>query len=88
MTYDPDRDAKAPLEVNPNHHTGYAKPTSGMGMLLGLIALLVVGGFIFYAMNGDRTVATNDSRPASTAPSTTGSGTTTPAPRPATPTPR
>ena len=95
MTYDPNRDAKAPLDVNPNHsrYQGLRDNGSGGGLLLGILALLIVGGYIYYVMSDDTTVATKDTRPAATAPSTTGSaqrettGTPMPTQRPATPAP-
>ena len=56
-----------------------------MGLLLGLIALLLVGGFLFYGMRGDDTDnVASDGRPAATQTNTTGTGgaikPTTPAP--------
>ena len=96
MTYDPGRDPTNPLDVNPNQrrYQGFRDSGSGMATLLGILAILILGGFFFYSMSGDRTVATNDSRPAATAPSTTGAaaprettGATMPAQRPATPAP-
>ena len=94
MTYDPDRDAKAPLDVNPNQRRDFPDKSSRSGMLLGLLALLLIGGFIWYTMSDTNpTVATKETRPAAAAPSTTGSApreTTSapmPAQRPATPAP-
>lgn len=93
MTYDPGRDPTNPLDVNPRSRRTLPNSGSGMGMLLGILALLVIGGFIFYAMSDNATVATNDSRPAATAPSTTGSaprettGSPMPTQRPAIPAP-
>ena len=74
MTYDPMRDTRAPADVNPNMRPHNHEHTGTGAGLLGLLALLLVGGFLYYAMSGERTVATNDSRPAATAPSTTGAG--------------
>ena len=73
MTYDPGRDPTDPLDVNPNQrrYQGFRDNGSGMFMLLGILAILILGGLFFYSMGGDRTVATNDTRPAATAPSTT-----------------
>ena len=79
MTYDPDRDTRAPSDVNPNRRP-YERNAGGrsMGLVLGLIALLLVGGFLFYGMRDANNVA-SDNRPTATQPDTTGStGTTTP----------
>src|SRR5690349_5038061 len=72
MTYDPDRDARAPGEMNPNvrPHEREANRT-GLYVMLGLAALVLVGAFIF--MNRPATVAT-DARPDARPPITTGAG--------------
>jgi hypothetical protein len=74
MTYDPDRDTRAPGDVNPNTRP-YKRPRTGggYGVLLGLLALLIIGGFLFYNMGRSATVAT-DARPDVRAPVTTGAG--------------
>ena len=77
-----------------NHPESERDGSFGMPMLLGLLALLLIGGFMFYSMSDNATVASNDSRPAVTAPSTTGAaaprettGAPMPTQRPATPAP-
>lgn len=78
MTYDPDRDARAPGDVNPNTRP-YDRPPhapqrgNGLGIMLGLLAALLIGGFVFYNMSRPATVATDDVRDARP-PVTTGAG--------------
>ncbi len=71
MTYDPDRDARASGDVNPNvrAHEREAGRT-GLYAMLGVAALVLVGAFMF--MNRPATVAT-DGRP-DARPVTTGAG--------------
>ncbi|ARP98628.1 hypothetical protein [Pseudorhodoplanes sinuspersici] len=72
MTYDPDRDARAPDDVNPNRRP-YERRAGGrsMGLVLGLIALLLVGGFLFYSMRDANDIA-SDNRPTASQSDTTG----------------
>jgi hypothetical protein len=70
MTYDPD--------LHPNRADRARSYNAGFGWLLGLVALLLIGGFLMFSMSGSDDVATNE-RPAATAPATTGSGTVAPA---------
>ena len=78
MTYDPDRDARAPGDMSPTTRP-YDRPPyppkrgNGLGILLGLMAALLVGSFIVYSMSGPASVAT-DGRPDAIAPATTGAG--------------
>jgi hypothetical protein len=76
MTYDPDRDAKAPSEMNPNVRPS-DRPGNGMGMGMwfAIFAVLAVASFFFFSSERFGSVATND-RPAVTIPNTTGSGDT------------
>lgn len=79
MTYDPNRDTRIPGDMNPRaRRYDRMRSNSGLGLLLGLIALLLIGGFLFYNM-GDRDNVASNSRPAATA--TTGSGAPAPAVR-------
>ena len=57
MTYDPERDARAPADVNPNTRP-HERLRSGNGMpiMLGLLALLLIGGFLFYSMSRETKV--------------------------------
>jgi len=72
MTYDPDRDDRAPADVNPNRRP-YDRGGAGLSaaMMLALMAAFLAVGFWFYA-TADRTVATRE-RPAAEA-TTTGEG--------------
>lgn len=85
MTYDPDRDTRAPGDANPNRRpyeragTGWSVP-----LMLGLIVAFVAAGFWFYAMNSDPT-ATTANRPLEER-TTTGAGSQE-RPLPNTPTP-
>lgn len=83
MTYDPDRDARAPADVSPNERP-YSRSGAGLSvaLMLGLLAAFVAVGIWFYASPDDPAVAT-DNRPAQER-STTGAGTQ---PLPQTPTP-
>ncbi len=80
MTYEPGRDPKDPLDVHPQRRTYDAARASAAGwpMILGLLALAIIGALFFYNM-GDRTTVATDNRPAATSPSTTGSGMNNPA---------
>lgn len=85
MTYDPDRDARAPKNVNPNVRPYEREgPELSTVMMLSLVALFLAVGFWFYATSGSDTVATDD-RPKAEG-TTTGSGSQE-APLPKTPTP-
>ena len=76
MTYDPNRDTRAPGETNPNRRPDARNSGGmGMGMVLGLLALVILGGLLFYNMRGDNNVASTN-QPAGTQQSTTGSGST------------
>ncbi len=83
MTYDPDRDARAPSEVSPNERP-FSRQGAGLSvaLMLGLLAAFVAVGFWFYASPDDPAVVT-DNRPAEER-STTGAGRQ---PLPQTPTP-
>jgi hypothetical protein len=83
MTYDPDRDTRAPADVSPNQRP-YSRNGAGLSvaLMLGLMAAFVAVGIWFYASPDDPAVAT-DNRPAEER-STTGAGTQ---PLPRTPTP-
>ncbi len=83
MTYDPDRDARAPSNVSPNERP-YSRQGAGLStaLILGLLAAFVAVGIWFYASPDDPAVVT-DNRPAEER-STTGAGTQ---PLPQTPTP-
>lgn len=74
MTYDPDRDARAPNDVNPNTRS-YERPRGGSGLavMLGLIAVLIVGGFVFYSLSRQASLAT-DGKPDAQPLVTTGAG--------------
>jgi hypothetical protein len=72
MTYDPD--------FTPNRADRARSYNAGFGWLLGFVALLLMGGFLMFGLSDNDNVATKD-RPAATAPATTGSGSTAPAPR-------
>jgi hypothetical protein len=72
MTYDPD--------PHPNRVDQARSYNAGLGWLLGLVALLLVGGFLMFGVSSDEDVATKD-RPAATTASTTGSNTATPEPK-------
>jgi hypothetical protein len=87
MTYDPDRDARAPSDVSP-HERPYSRQGAGLSvaLMLGLLAAFVAVGIWYYASPDDPADAT-DNRPAQERlttgeRSTTGSGTL-----PRTPTP-
>lgn len=83
MTYDPDRDARAPADVYPNQRP-YSRQGAGLSvaLMLGLMAAFVAVGIWFYAT--DPAVVTDD-RPAQER-STAGAGSQE-QPLPATPTP-
>lgn len=74
MTYDPDRDARAPADVSPNQRP-YSRNGAGLSvaLMLGLMAAFVAVGIWYYASPHDPAVAT-DNRPAEER-STTGAGT-------------
>jgi hypothetical protein len=61
MTYDPDRDARAPADVSPNRRP-YEREGTGLSvaLMLALMAAFVAAGFWFYALDnsvtGDRMV--------------------------------
>ena len=83
MTYEPGRDPQNPLDVHPKsrefrHET---PPKAGMstGMWVGIAAALAIVMFVMFNMAGNDNVAT-DTRPVTNPTSTTGSGTSTPAP--------
>ena len=88
MTYDPDRDAKAPLDVNPNVRPYDRKGFSGMGIMLGAFALLALGAIFLFSTRDTNNVASNQMRapvthtpPASIQREPTGSGSSPPAPQ-------
>jgi len=64
MTYDPDRDARAPADVNPTERP-YSREGAGLSvaLMLGIMAAFIAVGFWFYATNNDPAVVT-DNRPA------------------------
>lgn len=73
MTYDPDRDARAPHDVNPNVRPYERdRPEFSTVIILGLTALFLAIGAWFYATSGGQSVAVDD-RPK--AEGTVGSGT-------------
>ena len=80
MTYDPDRDAKAPVEMNPNVRPEDG-PSNGMGLgvWFAILAVLAIASLFFFSADRDGSVATNN-RPTVITPSTTGSGATAPKP--------
>jgi hypothetical protein len=78
MTYDPDRDVRAPGDVNPNTRPYDRQPHApkrgnGLGIMLGLLVALLIGGFVFYNISRPATVAT-DGMPDARPPVTTGAG--------------
>ena len=80
MTFEPGRDPQNPLDVHPKERR-YEASRSGMpgvAVILGLMALAIIGALFFYNMTDRATVAT-DTRPTATAPTTTGAGTGNPA---------
>ena len=82
MTYDPDRDARAPADVSPNRRPYEREGTSlSVALMLALMAAFVAVGFWFYATSDSAIVATGE-RPAAT----TGTGAQEP-PLPNMPTP-
>lgn len=87
MTYDPDRDARAPADVSPNRRP-YERERTDVGavMTLSILGLFIAFGLWFYLTGGEHHTAATDDRPAASQ-TTTGSGTRE-APLPAnTPTP-
>ena len=84
MTYEPGRDPNNPLDVHPKERPYEAAAartsTTSWPLILGLLALAVIGAMFFYNMSDRSTVAT-DTRPAATSTATTGSGTNKSAPR-------
>ena len=78
MTYDPDRDAKAPRDMNPNVRPADRPRGMGMGLWVGLLAALAIATFILFNSGRDNNVATD--RPVTNPPATTGSSPTVPAP--------
>lgn len=85
MTYDPDRDARAPADVNPNTRP-YKRGGAGLSvaLMLGLMAAFVAMGFWLSATKDD-TVATGN--PPSAERTTTGAAPQD-RPPPETPTPQ
>ena len=84
MTYDPDRDARAPADVSPNRRPHERGGTGlSVALMLALMAAFVAVGFWFYATQ-DTTTLVGD-RPA--AERTTTGTTPKEAPLPNTPTP-
>jgi hypothetical protein len=83
MTYDPDRDARAPADISPNSRP-YERTGTGLSvaLMVALMAAFVAVGFWLSASNDSAPVVT-DQRPAAER-STTGSRET---PLPNTPTP-
>lgn len=82
MTYDPDRDARAPADVSPNRRPYEREGTSlSVALMLALMAAFVAVGFWFYATS-DRAIVATGERPAAT----TGTGAQEP-PLPNMPTP-
>lgn len=83
MTYDPDRDARAPSDVSPNERP-YSRQGAGLSvaLIVGLLAAFVAVGIWFYA-SPDDPAAVTDNRPAEER-ATTGAGSQ---PLPQTPTP-
>lgn len=79
MTYDPDRDARAPDEMNPNVRAEGQPRGMGIGLWLAILVVLALSTFYFFGMDRNGTVATTD-RPTAITPSTTGSGVTAPEP--------
>jgi hypothetical protein len=85
MTYDPDRDSRAPADVSPNTRPYERdRPDLSVIAMLGIMAAFIGFGLWFYMTGGEHSVA-HDDRPAVTG-TTTGSGTRE-APLPNTPTP-
>jgi hypothetical protein len=61
MTYDPDRDARAPADVNPNTRPHDREgPRFSALLMLGLLVAFIAAGLWFYAQSGDTTVTTED----------------------------
>lgn len=84
MTYDPDRDQRAPADMNPNlrpHERGPGGTKFGIGLLLGLFAIAVFGAFLYFGFSGGERVAENPPVP----PASTGAAS--PAEEPIRPTP-
>ena len=83
MTNDPGRDPQHPLDVNPKprEFRDETPPKAGMstGLWVGILAALAIATFVMFNMRGNDNVAM-DNRPVTNAPSTTGSGATTPPP--------
>jgi hypothetical protein len=81
MTYEPGRDPASPLDVHPRRRTYDAARAGAAGwpMILGLLALAILGALFFFNM-GDRSTVATDNRPTAS-PATTGSGINNPAPR-------
>ncbi|MGD9924570.1 MAG: hypothetical protein AB7V13_24455 [Pseudorhodoplanes sp.] len=84
MTYDPDRDARAPEDANPNVRPHERKRSDHVVILLTLFALFIGAGVWLYAKD-DSPLATNPDAP-SAERTTTGTATREP-PLPDTPTP-
>ena len=88
MTYDPDHDARAPKDMNPNvRHNDLPKTGPGKIILLAALVALIIGGFVYYGTS-DSNIASNEMRapvqatpPASIQRETTGTGSTPPAPQ-------
>jgi hypothetical protein len=61
MTYDPDRDVRAPDDVNPNVRP-YERDGPGLSVLLmlGLLVAFIAVGLWFYAMSGNSALTTED----------------------------
>jgi hypothetical protein len=64
MTYDPDRDAKAPTDVNPNARPDEGQARAGTGMIVFVLALITVtlAGFFLYPADNTATMDTTDRR--------------------------
>lgn len=80
MTYDPYRNDDASYQDaswqndSDRDYRNEDRAAAGAAILLGAALLAAIGGFIyFYSGVADRSIATNDLRPAVTQPETTGS---------------
>jgi hypothetical protein len=78
MTYDPDRDAKEPSEMNPTVRPADRSGGMSMGLWVGILAALAVATFLMFNMVGNDNVVAD--RPLLNPSSTTGSGNTNPTP--------